>query len=72
MTLPLDTLLVALYTIVDDLYQKHFAPLKPTRPGGTLSCLTARSYSDTLRGRIGLNGHWYAMCGITGWRSFPT
>ena len=33
MTVDLDTFLVALYTIVDDLYQEHFAPLKPQRPG---------------------------------------
>ena len=33
MTVDLDTFLVALYTIVDDLYQEHFAPLKPRRPG---------------------------------------
>ena len=33
MTLDLDTFLVALYTTVDDLYQEHFAPLKPIRPG---------------------------------------
>lgn len=29
----LDTFLVALYTIVDDLYKQHIAPLLPTRPG---------------------------------------
>ena len=28
----LDTFLTALYSIVDDLYQKHYAPLKPKRP----------------------------------------
>ena len=33
MTLSLDTFLTALYTIVDDLYQGHFAPHKPRRPG---------------------------------------
>ena len=33
MTLDLDTFLVALYTIVDDLYQQHAAPAKPRRPG---------------------------------------
>ena len=33
MTLDLDTFLVALYTIVDDLYQRHYAPHKPNRPG---------------------------------------
>ena len=33
MTLTLDTFLVALYTIVDDLYQQHFAQYKPRRPG---------------------------------------
>lgn len=33
MTLDLDTFLTALYSIVDDLYQKHYAPLKPKRPG---------------------------------------
>ncbi len=29
----LDTFLVALYTIVDDLYQQHVAGTKPVRPG---------------------------------------
>ena len=33
MTMDLDTFLVALYTIVDDLYQQHFAHYKPRRPG---------------------------------------
>ena len=33
MTIDLDTFLVALYTIVDDLYQQHFAQFKPHRPG---------------------------------------
>ena len=33
MTLDLDTFLVALYTIVDDLYQEHYAHTKPRRPG---------------------------------------
>lgn len=33
MELDIDTFLVALYSIVDDLYKKHFAPLKPNRPG---------------------------------------
>jgi hypothetical protein len=33
MTLDLDTFLVALYTMVDDLYWAHYAHLKPSRPG---------------------------------------
>jgi hypothetical protein len=33
MTLDLDTFLTALYTIVDDLYNKHYLHLKPRRPG---------------------------------------
>ena len=33
MTLDLDTFPVALYAIVDDLYQRHYAHLKPSRPG---------------------------------------
>jgi len=33
LTLDLDTFLVALYTIVDDLYQEHYAHTKPRRPG---------------------------------------
>ena len=33
MTSDLNTFLTALYTIVDDLYQKHYAHLKPRRPG---------------------------------------
>ena len=33
MTLDLDTFLVALYTIVDDLYMEHCAKHKPTRRG---------------------------------------
>ncbi len=33
MSMDLDTFLVALYTIVDDLYQQHVAPAKPLRPG---------------------------------------
>lgn len=33
MTLDLDTFLTALYTIVDDLYQQHYAHQKPNRPG---------------------------------------
>jgi len=33
MPIDLDTFLVALYTIVDDLYQQHVAPAKPRRPG---------------------------------------
>jgi hypothetical protein len=33
MTIDLDTFLVALYTIVDDLYQQHFAQFKPHSPG---------------------------------------
>lgn len=33
MALDLDTFLVALYTVVDDLYQQHAAPVKPVRPG---------------------------------------
>ena len=33
MTVDLDTFLVGLYTTVDDLYQEHFAPHKPQRPG---------------------------------------
>lgn len=33
MPIDLDTFLVALYTIVDDLYQQQAAPLKPVRPG---------------------------------------
>ena len=33
MAIDLDTFLVALYTIVDDLYQQHAAPVKPVRPG---------------------------------------
>ncbi len=33
MELDLETFLVALYATVDDLYRKHFAPLKPIRPG---------------------------------------
>ena len=33
MTLDLDTFLTGLYTIVDDLYQEHYAHLKPRRPG---------------------------------------
>ena len=33
MTLDLDTFLVALYTIVDDLYQERYAHTKPRRPG---------------------------------------
>jgi hypothetical protein len=33
MTLDLDTFLVALYTITDDLYLEYAAPHKPSRPG---------------------------------------
>ena len=33
MTIDLNTFLVTLYTIVDDLYQQHFAQFKPHRPG---------------------------------------
>ena len=33
MPIDLDTFLVALYTIVDDLYQQHAASAKPVRPG---------------------------------------
>lgn len=33
MTLDLDTFLVALYTITDDLYRQYGAPHKPSRPG---------------------------------------
>lgn len=33
MTLSIDTFLVALYTVVDDLYREHFAGRKPSRPG---------------------------------------
>ena len=33
MAIDLDTFLVAPYTIVDDLYQQHVAPVKPVRPG---------------------------------------
>lgn len=33
MLMDLDTVLVALYTIVDDLYQQHVAGAKPVRPG---------------------------------------
>lgn len=33
MTLDLDTFLVALYSIVDDLYREHFGPHKPRRRG---------------------------------------
>ena len=33
MTVDLDTFLVAVYTIVDDLYQEQFAAYKPKRPG---------------------------------------
>ena len=33
MTLDLDTFLVSLYTIVDDLYQERYAHTKPRRPG---------------------------------------
>jgi len=33
MPIDLDTFLVALYTIVDDLYQQPAAPVKPVRPG---------------------------------------
>ena len=33
MPIDLDTFLVALYTIVDDLYQQHAGPAKPVRPG---------------------------------------
>lgn len=35
MDIDLDTFLVALYTIVDDLYRTHFLPLKPRRPGNS-------------------------------------
>ena len=34
MAIDLDTFLVALYTIVDDLYQQHAAPAKPRRRRG--------------------------------------
>lgn len=33
MTVDLDTFLVALYTIVDELYQQHVAPVRPVRRG---------------------------------------
>src|SRR5512133_2246357 len=33
MRLDFDTFLVALYTVVDDLYRSHFAAHKPKRPG---------------------------------------
>lgn len=33
MTIDLDTFLAALYTIVDDIYQEHYAHTKPRRPG---------------------------------------
>ena len=33
MTVELDTFLVALYTIVDELYQRHVAPQRPVRRG---------------------------------------
>jgi len=33
MTLDLDTFLVALYTIIDDLYQAQMAPQLPRSPG---------------------------------------
>ena len=33
MTIDLDTFLVALYTLVDDLYKAYAAPRKPCRPG---------------------------------------
>jgi len=33
MDLDFDTFLVALYTVVDDLYREHCAPKKPRRPG---------------------------------------
>src|SRR5687767_6597356 len=35
MELDLDTFLTIVYCTVDALYQAHFAPLKPTRPGRT-------------------------------------
>ena len=43
MTLDLSTFLTALHTIVDDLYQEHYAELKPLcLPEDAPRCLTAR------------------------------
>ena len=53
MTLDLDTFLVALYTIVDDLYQQSCAPLKPLTPG------KEEELSDSEVLRLAICAQWY-------------
>lgn len=52
MTVEFDTFLVALYTVVDDLYRAHLAPHKPRRPG------RQPDVADSEVLTLALLGHW--------------
>ena len=68
MAIDLDTFLVALYTIVDDLYQQHVAAAKPVRPGprprvsdseGLTLALCAQWWGRSERAFLRyVRGHW--------------
>ena len=69
MALDLDTFLVAVYVIIDDLYQTDVAPHKPTRPGPKPTCSDSEvltlvicrhwlHYSERAMGRFAA-AHWH-------------
>jgi hypothetical protein len=71
MTLDLDTFLVALYTIVDDLYQQSCAPFKPLTPG------QEEELSDSEVLTLAICAQWYKDSetgfleyALNHWRSF--
>ena len=68
MPMDLDTFLVALYTIVDDLYQQHAAPAKPVRPGPppTVSDSEVLTLALCAQWRGARSGRFCAMPASTG------
>ena len=68
MPMDLDTFLVALYTIVDDLYQQHVAGAKPGRPGARPTVSDSEILTLALCGQWGgvRSGRFCAMCASTG------
>lgn len=68
MTLDLDTFLLTVYVIIDDLYQEQIAPAKPRRPGPAPTCSDSEvltvvicrhwlQYSERAMGRFAA-AHW--------------
>jgi hypothetical protein len=71
MTVEFDTFLVAVYTVIDDLYRAHFAAAKPVRPGAGAAMSDSEVLTLVLVAQaLGLTERAVLRRAATDWRAY--